>query len=248
MILKIFIIHGKEVPNQAVMPFMIPIKRFVDLRQFRSAIQTSEVLKRMDIFEADVMLAAITHYWNVQGWKIYLYGLTQYFLTIFMFVYSIYAYQRVVHMHRPDTDSLLRCKAATGGFIFFMTWYMIDEVFQIAGKFIKFHNSNLTGVRGTHIILNHFSDMWNVIDCSVIVTGLLGASGRYKELKYCYNGDNYVAPDGTDLSFCDLPDRGVATTSCLLAATAVLLWFKVLYYLRPSKSAGQFGKCSTYFI
>jgi hypothetical protein len=188
------------------------------------------------------MLAAITHYWNVHGWKIYLYGFIQYTLTIFMFVYSIYAYQRVVHMDQPDNHALLRCKAATGGFIFFMTWYMIDEMFQIAGEFIKFHKSNLTGILGSHIVLNHFLDMWNVIDCAVVITGLIGASGRYKELKYCYNGENYVAPNGIDLSFCDVPEKGNATTSCFLAATAVFLWFKVLYYLRPSKSAGQFGK------
>jgi hypothetical protein len=239
---KFFIFHGKEVPKQAVMPFMIPIKRFVDLRQFRSAIQTSEALKRMDIFEADIMLAAITHYWNVQGWKIYLYGLIQYTLTIFMFVYSIYAYQQVVHKDKPHRDELRKCKAATGGFMFFMTWYMVDEVFQIAGEFIKFHKSNMTQQLGVRIILNHFLDMWNVIDCSVIVTGLLGAAGRYKEVKYCYNGPNYVSSDGMNLYFCNLPDKGAATTSCLLAATAVLLWFKVLYFLRPSKSAGQFGK------
>jgi WD40 repeat protein len=243
MAFKAFAVHGKEVHEQAVMPFMIPIKRFVDIRQFHSAIQTSEILKRMDLFESDIVLAAITHYWNVYGWKIYMLNFIQYAFTIFMFVYSIYSYQRVVHMDRPNEEDLSRSLAATGGFMFFMTWYAIDEFFQVAGKFIKFHKYNLSNRRGFHIVVQHFFfDMWNVIDCSVVICGLMGASGLYKELKFCQDENHYVTSTTGGSPYCDVSRQSTATMSCLLAATAVLLWFKVLYYLRPSKEAGQFGK------
>ena len=240
---KVIVVNGREIHEQAIMPFMIPIKRFVDLRHFYGALQSSELIKSLDIFESDVMMAAIQHFWNAYGWKVYGIILFQYSLTIFMFVYSIYTYQSVTLMSKPDDLSLSRCQTAAGGFMFFMTWYAFDEFFQVVGKFAKFHRHNISKGRFFHILINHFvMDMWNVIDCTVIVTGFFGSYGLYQELEYCYSESRYYDPNGAALSYCDVPGKGSSTTSCLLAATAVLLWFKVLYYLRPIKAAGQFGK------
>jgi hypothetical protein len=95
--------------------------------------------------------------------------------------------------------------------------------------------------------------MWNIIDYSVVITGVMGAFGKYSELSICEDSTYYThtfnvtvsnnaAPQEITRYYCDVPGSRESVSNCLLAATAVLLWFKVLYFLRPFKAAGQFGK------
>jgi hypothetical protein len=69
------------------------------------------------------------------------------------------------------------------------------------------------------LFTSHFvTDLWNVIDISLILSGtaavLLGFKHGY----------------------------GTVPSICFFALTAVCLWFKALYFLRPHRTAGLFGK------
>ena len=230
---KLSILRDQDVHAQAVLPFMLPIKRFVDLRQFHCAVKTSDYLNNVDIFDSEVMITAITHYWNVFGWRLYLVNFLQYAFTVFLFVVSIYAYQQVLIMPTFSRHKVRQAQLAVGFFVFFMIWFGVDEISQLIGKFFKLHKHQWSVARGLHLIVNHLLfDFWNIIDTTVVVTGILGSASRLITLSDCYKGQ-----------VCDRFTEGNAFSSCLLAATAVMLWFKVLYFLRPIKAAGQFGKC-----
>ena len=257
MTFKVRIIRGDDNDKQAVMPFMLPIKRFVDVRQLFVAVRSSDILGRLDVFESEIMVTAITHYWQTYGWKVYWLNLIQYFYTIATFVISIYLYERAISCSAPNKELLRRTQLATIGFLFFMSWFGIDEVCRVIGKFWKLYKNNHTAVRLLHIFLSHFLfDLWNVIDGCLAFTGLYGGYLRLVELNECYSQGSYVTFMKFDSSNVNAitvtqcyPYEGFGSwSSCLLATTAALLWFKVLYYMRPIKVAGQFGKLNHEYL
>ena len=77
---------------------------------------------------------------------------------------------------------------------------------------------SLTVVKIAKIILRHFSDFWNILDLAVIVIVLLGTL-----LRCIYARE-------TDSS------RSVLALGC------VVVWFKLLYFMRPFKGSGPLGK------
>jgi len=70
-----------------------------------------------------------------------------------------------------------------------------------------------------NIIFYFTHDLWNVLDCSICICGILGML-----LRLVY-------------SFQDTP-----TGRCFLALTSILMWFKWLYFLRPYPWSGPLGK------
>lgn len=68
-------------------------------------------------------------------------------------------------------------------------------------------------------LFSHFLlDLWNAIDLAVVCTGIAGLMMRL------------------------ILRRDAPTGRCLLAATSVLMWFKVLYFLRPFSTSGPLGE------
>ena len=74
------------------------------------------------------------------------------------------------------------------------------------------------------IIFRHFSDFWNQLDLAVIVVVTVGTL-----LRCCYLRE-------TDQS------RGVLAIGC------VLVWFKLLYFMRPFKGSGPLGKTHIWLL
>jgi ABC-type Fe3+-siderophore transport system permease subunit len=247
--LKVKVIDGEEINKQAVTPFMLPIRYFSQAKHLYCAIRTCDALQRVDLFDSDVLIAAIIHNWNTRGWRLYLSNLIEYALTIITFVISIYTYQNVTSEQNKDEKALMKARGAMVGFMFFLSLFGLHELCQVIGKFLKLHNcnrANMSIARTFHILINHFvCDVWNIIDYSVVITGFYGMYGIFSELSECRD---YTHPVNVNngaaetLYYCKIPKHRQAVISCLLAATAVLLWFKVLYFLRPFKAAGQFGK------
>lgn len=64
------------------------------------------------------------------------------------------------------------------------------------------------------LLLHFVFDVWNLLDLSIVLTGIAGQS-----LRMVYQRDTAVG-------------------RCLLAATSVTMWFKLLYYLRPFSRSG----------
>lgn len=77
---------------------------------------------------------------------------------------------------------------------------------------------SFTVVKIGKIILRHFTDFWNQLDLAVVLMVLLGTL-----LRCCYGRE-------TDKS------RSVLALGC------VLVWFKLLYFMRPFKGSGPLGK------
>lgn len=75
------------------------------------------------------------------------------------------------------------------------------------------------------VIVQHvLGDIWNFIDISLVVTGTVGMVCR---IYY---------------------DEDSPTGRCFLALCSILLWFKLLYYLRPFSNSGPLGKPFPLFI
>ena len=110
--------------------------------------------------------------------------------------------------------------------------YLIDEICQAVFKVYRFANDHSSIMR---CLGYHFFDIWNIMDFSVVGTGLIGGFQILNQLRSCSN-------DG----ICNDKAMGTKIASCSLALTSVLLWVKVLYYMRPNPTAGKFGKLSFY--
>ena len=218
--------------DQPVMPFSTPIRRFATIQQFAAMIETSEVIDNLIVFDSPIVDAAIKHFWEVYGWKIHAVALIQYVVTIVLFVASIYLFPSP-----SDPYNGLRFRQTQRAnvlFMLMMVGYAVDEVCQLIAKCYLLHRSRLNASLFLQLSFDHFlGDVWNMIDAAVICTGFSGVYMRFSILSKC-----------VEAHIChDEPYQARTTTSnCILAITAVMLWFKILYFLRPSKAAGQFGK------
>jgi WD40 repeat protein len=246
---KVQVLDGEERHKQSVTPFMLPIKHFSDVKHLYCAVRACNTLHRVDLFESDLLIAAIHHNWNTRGWRIYMTTLVQYGLTVILFVIAIYSYHNVTSTSNEVYGAWRKCRRSMAAFMFFLSLFGLNECFQVFGKYKRLYNftrQNMKFSRIAHIIVNHFAcDWWNIVDCAVVVVGILGMHGRYRRLGNCE--EYYNVQHAHEGKYYCLPTESDSFTSCLLAATAVLLWFKVLYFLRPFKAAGQFGKFTMFF-
>ncbi len=159
-------------------------------------------------------------------------------ITVFCFVGMIYLYPRIMELEQNEHNNevinkLNRIQRLIIVFVIMLGLYSLDECIQLLGKCYYLHRSHLNGWIFMKISINHFfGDFWNFIDMTVIITGIIGAFMRYRALTVCLDhGDCRNEYHKT-----------LYASNCILAVTAVMLWFKVLYFLRPTKSSGQFGK------
>ncbi len=225
-------LYSSQQISQPVMPFSTPIRRFATIQQFAAMIETSEVIDNLIVFDSPIVDAAIKHFWDVYGWKIHAVALVQYIVTIVLFVASIYLFPSP-----SDPYNGLRFRQTQRANVLFMIMmigYAVDEVCQLIGKCYLLHRSRLNASLFLQLSFDHFlGDVWNMIDAAVICTGFSGVYMRFSILSKC-----------VEAQIChNEPYQARTTTSnCILAITAVMLWFKILYFLRPSKAAGQFGK------
>jgi WD40 repeat protein len=245
-----------DLQKQAVMPFMLPIQKFADVRQLKCLVTISETLDKVELFDSEVVITTITHYWNRFGFKVYCLNLIKYSLTVIIFCYAIYTAQHAmteqaaaINQQQPSTgvvsgsisnllaNEFQKARNTSKLFILLMAWYALDEICQIFGYLWTFHKNTWTISMLFHVFVSHvIFDFWNAIDCAVIVTGIVGMVLEIRDLNRCQYSDLCQVFAG------HITDHQSVLGSCLLATTAVLLWFKVLYFLRPIQAAGRFGK------
>ena len=223
--------------QDTVLPFLLPIEGFVSVDHFAALVKVSDVINNVKVFESEVIVEALNHHWNDIGWKLYLTNLFRYALTVIIFVIGIYSYQQCLPLVRNEEESnkfnskLSIAYRSMVIFLILMIWYGCDEVFEFVYKVGKL------AVNGTHvlgsffIIWSHMFDFWNLIDSGIVISGIMGSVKALEVLDEC------------DIhNHCNRDSKTATTANCLLAAAAVFLWFKVLYFLRPLQMSGEFGE------
>jgi hypothetical protein len=245
-----FFEYHPPVRAQPVMPLSVPLKKFATIQQLAALIEASDEIDNVQVFDNPVVNAAIKHYWEAFGWKVHLLAFLQYLLTIMVFTACIYYFPDAIE---GDHNKYRKVQRANLLFGFLMVMYGIDEIFQVVGKVVIVFRSQLTFSLFSSLFFDHlFGDIWNLIDSLVVSTGLVGVITHFKILSTCYDEVMTSAAKtfaGTstgrmadDMDCYDRYHQSITFSNCILAITAVMLWFKVLYFLRPTKSAGQFGK------
>ncbi len=249
-----FILPGK---SQLVTSFLLPIKGFADIQQFSSVMTTCDLLNnRLDLFESPIVTVALSHYWSVHGWKVYFLHVLQYLFTLAFFVFCIYSFQYANETSKitfkndtlTNTDSeepflaLTNARRAHFAFLILMGLYGIDEICklvgisklkqQFSGLSNKFSVGHYLSLLSQLIGAQYVGQLWNTLNIIVISTAFFGTLIRYDLLLH-YEKYNESKRSKRD-----------KVSSCILAITAVALWFKILYFLRPIKTAGQFGELS----
>jgi hypothetical protein len=71
----------------------------------------------------------------------------------------------------------------------------------------------------TCCISHFFYDIWNFLDIVIIITGIIGLGSRLAL------------------------NRDTESGRILLSITSVMMWFKLLYFMRPFSSSGPLGRC-----
>eukprot|EP01039_Chlorochromonas_danica_P007425 gene7427-8212_t len=199
-------------PEQPVTSLLLPLKQSPDLYNgFGVYADVSEQLQNMSIFDSAVGIYTVQYFWLRFSRELHVRSMVIYLAIMVAFTIVIYNYQ---YYYTPGEsrsgDIAMNCYIVLVILAFF--YYSIEESRQIRKLY---WNSSPGAQFDWTVILAHFArDIWNTIDAAVILTGVPG------------------------LLIMLVLQRMTPTSRIYLALCSVLMWFKILYFLRPFSNSG----------
>jgi hypothetical protein len=253
---------------QPITAYMVPLAAAADMKLLQAYVDVSDSLDDLAIFNSDIGSVAFRYAWRSFGKDAHINAMMYYGLFVAVYTCSVVVFDRLHqsdHAYGPVLAWILQAYVLR-----LVLKYIIDEVRQCYNDYsIRLRRNNermhsiarvvvtdepvgeklvpgqhrqaflrtskrfrflrkacsraadyirtLTVVKVFKIVYRHFSDFWNILDLSVILIVLLGTLLR------CFYGKE------TDRS------RDVLAIGC------VLVWFKLLYFMRPFKGSGPLG-------
>lgn len=229
-----------ERSSQAVISFFLPLRHATDIKHGLSFFsQLCKKVHNLELYSSDVAVVSLRYLWSSIGMKTHMEQMYSYFSFLLVFLVTSYLYQ--FHWSH-EQDNVLWDVIVNGMMIvtiIIMSIYLIQEYRQIRFRFLQrlklrleereqykdekmsnFSYFRFRAVIGYRNLKAHFyRDYWNVLDVISNISGIAGF--------------------GIALSKQQHDDR---VSRCLIAVTAIALWFKILYYLRPFHNSGPLGK------
>jgi WD40 repeat protein len=196
-----------SIEPQPVTGLMVPFKNCNDVgRYLKLFVQVSNQLDNVKIFESEIGLVMLNYFWHIRGRRVHVLAFIKYLLFLMIFLVTMYNYQ-------PNYDNypgliFLACFCIVG-----FIWYGYEEYVQLKDMAdIK----RVTQLKWLHLA-KHFIDLWNLVDLTIVLTGITGLV-----LRLAYT-------------------RDTPTGRSFMAVASVFMWFKILYFLRPFATSGPLG-------
>jgi WD40 repeat protein len=259
---------------QPITAYMLPLAAAADMKLLQAYVDVSDSLDDLAIFNSDIGSVAFRYAWRSFGKDAHINAMMYYALFVAVYTCSVVVFDRLHqsdHAYGPVLAWILQAYVLR-----LVVKYIVDEIRQCYNDYsIRLRRNNermhsiarvvtegpvgeklvpgqhrraylhsskrfrylrkfcsrssdyirtLTAVKVFKIVYRHFSDFWNMLDLAVILIVLLGTL-----LRCCYGRE-------TDRS------RDVLAIGC------VLVWFKLLYFMRPFKGSGPLGTYPSYTI
>jgi WD40 repeat protein len=171
----------------------LPIRDLIRMDFLKTLCDTCEELDSVAIFDSDVGQISLSYAWRLFGRKVHTFSMAMYFLYVLVASVSIYSFHQIKGGQHTWIVSLILIAVQLGLDLYF--------VYKEGGQFLMGPIEFLT-------------DIWNVIDGGIIVSGV---AGNLLRLSYW---------EDTEAS------------RVMLSLTSILMWFNVLFYLRAFESTG----------
>ena len=228
-----------------VASLMIPLKNAATIEMLECFVEVSDLLDNVEIFASPIGSTALKYYWDEHGKTLHLQEMIKYIICLIMFMFCLYSYQfyfqNVNHIIFTIGTNIIDVFM-----IIIFLYYLYSEITQCLVKYKRVckkiksqqflkntynillycfipdekggeQNDGYIRV-GAFLISQFIMDIWNAIDVSIILSGITGLVMRIVANK-------------------DSPSSRIA-----LSITSILMWFKLLYYMRPFSASGQLGK------
>ncbi len=244
---------------QSVTSLMIPLTNAASIQMLELFVEVSNLLNNFDIFDSPIGSIALKYYWDTHGKRLHLIAIIKYFMCMGIFLFCLYSFEFYFHTiikeHSNNSMMISRIEMNIVNIIVIIIfiYYLFEEIIQCIAKYrtisnkiaskmfvsnssdnmyrvipLKYRESTgkLYGddktkayIRVGAFIISHFIlDIWNAIDMSIILTGIVGLV-----MRMIWNDDS-------------------SGGRVVLSITSILMWFKILYFMRPFSASGQLGK------
>jgi hypothetical protein len=172
----------------------------------------------VEIFNNEVGKTSLDYVWKTYGQKAHEFAAFEYILFLSIFTFNIYSFDLI--FINKNAASFTIAWIIQIVVLIYVTIYLAQEVQEIRtineNEVINKVNDSIYK-RTVHVLREHFKDLWNVVDIMIILLTYLGIIIRL-----------FMKTD-TRLSLISL------------ASASILIWFKILYFLRPFLTSGPLG-------
>ncbi|RYH26007.1 hypothetical protein EON65_15020 [archaeon] len=212
---------------QPVTSLFLPVRYCADLwNGFGVFADVCNQLDSVEIFDSAIGIFAVQYFWLRYTRAMHIRSMLIYLASHIFFMFFIYSYQFYYEPGRSvggDVGMAIFMILVILSFLYYI-WEEYKQMLELhTQRMIEGENARekLTWVKA----LSHFGqDLWNVVDLCICVSGVTGII--------------IVAAS-----------QGMGTVArCLLASCSVLMWFKILYFLRPFSTSGPLGKLGIFII
>jgi hypothetical protein len=184
-------------------------------------VQICKEIDSVEIFDSPTGKTVLNYVWKTYGFKAHSLAFLKYMVFLTIFTFSIYSFDLV--FVDKNADYVVVSWIMQIILLVVISIYVIQELLEInehANCEVIINNKSIF-INKIYFLLEHFQNLWNIVDLSIIVTSYIGVIVRFREKK------------DTQLSL------------CALSLASILTWFKILYFLRPFESSGQLGFLNT---
>ncbi len=226
------LLYQRFMEPEHVTSLMVPLMHGGSLMMLTTFVEVSHALQSMAIFDSPVGAMILKYYWNYRGKRNHIRAFIMYLVNLILFMICMKIGRE------PDYLSSFSVFIIELIVLALFVYYLYEEIQQFRNKLNilrpKLSSTILfDGKEGCEkekkyvyiarfmgLLLSHFClDIWNVFDVVAASTGISGLTLRIVS-----------------------KDRENNLSRMLLSITAITLWFKALYFMRPFPSSGPLGK------
>eukprot|EP01038_Epipyxis_sp_PR26KG_P005462 gene5462-7563_t len=206
---------------QPVTALYLPLKDAAHPEVFSLFVQVSKELNTVDMFDSDVVKTALNFVWLKYGLDSHTLSTVIHLLYLLLFGFTIYSNDGrnstslsfAIINNRDYFQLGLQCLVLLS-----VLYFTIEELRQMHAneKMVVINKKKYKFfVRIFIRIYKHLTEFWSIVDVCIILTA---AVGMIQRLAY--------------------PSSEWAIGKCILAVSSILVWFKILYFMRPFESSG----------
>jgi WD40 repeat protein len=210
---------------QPITSLIIPLRNTSKLKEsLELFVKVSNQLDDVDIFNSEISIISFRYFWDSHAKFYHIKAFVRYLILLFFYstIYILFQLNQLETIERNNQDhQQYHSKENQFSYNSASQSHIILRILNIIVflYFLYYLYEESLQIRHYHIqtiktFLLHLLDLWNFVDFLIVCTGIPGLL-----LRIFYNYDTMEG-------------------RCILSITSVLIWFKILYFLRPFSNSG----------
>jgi WD40 repeat protein len=212
-------VTNEKLTPQPVTSLMVPLRNTAKLEEsIKLYVQISRQLNSVAIFNSEIGTVSLRYFWDKHARYYHIVATCRYLCFLVLFMIAS-AFSYQYYDRNSSSPSKNEILCVSIMDAILLGFFC----YYINEEYYQISHEKKKVTLGT-IISHFFFDIWDFIDGAVIVTGVPGIVMRF------YYQHNTVVG------------------RCFLALCSILLWFKILYFMRPFSTSGPLGKKMLFFV